>query len=133
MNNILIDTNIYLYALNADSAYHSRCCHLLKSDLNLFTTVKNISEYFAVCTKLKLDHQIVWSFYDSIKKNVTVLFPNDESLQLLEVLLIKYKPIGNRVFDLEVASVMMNNQIEFLATINSKDFEQINEIKLYIF
>jgi predicted nucleic acid-binding protein len=35
MNNILVDTNIYLYALNADSEYHSRCCHLLKNNLNL--------------------------------------------------------------------------------------------------
>ena len=106
MSNILLDTNIFIYAINADSKYNEKYIKVLISELDLFTTTKNVSEYFAVLTKFNL--------------NVTVLYPTAESTKIFEELLKKYKPVGNRVFDFEVVSIMLINNINELATIKKK-------------
>ena len=53
MNKIGVDTNIFVYALDNSSIYHSICDTFLKDTENeLFTTAKNLSEFVAVCTKI---------------------------------------------------------------------------------
>jgi len=101
--------------------------------LNLQTTTKNISEYFAVCSKLKLDKEKYFGFYQDIKNNIEMLYPTPDSLAHFESLLVKYEPKGNQVFDMEMVSVMLANNIMGIATINKKDFEHISEIRLFDF
>jgi hypothetical protein len=48
-------------------------------------------------------------------------------------LLLKYKPTGNAVFDLEIVSIMLANDIREIATKNLADFEHIEEIQLFKF
>ena len=47
-------------------------------------------------------------------------------IQLFE----KYFPAGNRVHDIEIASIALAGKIKSIATFNTKDFHQIDEIKL---
>ncbi len=130
MNKILIDTNIFVYALNADSDHNLKCIKILEKESNLFTTHKNISEFFAVCSKLKIQPKEVWDFYLSLKTNISIIYPDGDSLQYFETLYKKYNPVGNRVFDLEIVSVMLAHEIVNLATVNTKDFIEISEIQL---
>ena len=49
---ILVDTNVLIYAVDADSRFHEQAIKFLSdSALKLFTTSKNISESLVVLTR----------------------------------------------------------------------------------
>ncbi|OQX63213.1 MAG: hypothetical protein B5M56_03740 [Desulfococcus sp. 4484_241] len=51
-NAILVDTNVLIYAVDADSRFHEQASNFLSdSALKLFTTSKNISESLVVLTR----------------------------------------------------------------------------------
>lgn len=55
MIDVLVDTNMLIYAMDKSSIHHDRASEvLLDRNHNLFTTTKNISEFFAVSSKLKI-------------------------------------------------------------------------------
>ena len=131
MNKIGIDTNILIYTFESSSPFHNECHNILKNKNNqLYTTSKNISEYFSVCTKLEIHLDKILTFYKEIQNNITILFPNEKSITEFENLFCKYKPIGNRVYDIEVISVLISNDIDKIATKNVKDFKNIKEIEV---
>ena len=86
--------------------------------------------YFAVCTKLSIKEKDIWNFYRELRENTTLLFPDSDSIAYFEQLVKRYKPIGNRVFDIEIVSVMLANDISKLATANTKDFIDVKEIEV---
>ncbi len=96
----------------------------------MFVTTKNISEFFAVCSKLKLDFSNTFSFYQDLKNNIEILKPSDQSLTHFEMLIQKYLPKGNQVYDIEIASMMLANDIKRIATVNTKDFINVTEIEI---
>lgn len=99
--------------------------------LQLFTSTKNLSEYFAVCTKLNIDSAKMFGFYGDLQENLTFLYPDQTSLHTFELLLKKYSPKGNRVFDTEIVSVMLAHGITQIATFNVDDFKTISEVEIY--
>lgn len=131
MSKVLLDTNILIYALDKSCTAHVQCLSLLQDpQLEFYITTKNISEYFAVCSKLNFDFSSVEIFYRSICQNTTILFPDSNSLSVFESLMAKYRPRGNRVFDFEIIAVALANQIFEIATMNVADFSNVSEIRL---
>jgi predicted nucleic acid-binding protein len=131
MNKIGVDTNIFIYTLDKSSPHHLKCDSFLKDTSNdLFTTTKNISEYFAVCSKLGIDKEKVIGFYNEIKNNITILYPSSESLKTFVLLIDYYQPKGNRVYDVEIVSILATNKVSKIATVNIDDFKNISEIEL---
>lgn len=131
MNNILLDTNILVYAFDETSEFHQRASELfLNDENNLFVATKNISEFFAVCSKLNLDLNKTFGFYSDLKENCNILKPTDKSLDIFETLIKKYNPRGNRVYDIEIVSIMLANELKKVATANIDDFKNIDEIEL---
>ena len=132
MIDLLIDTNVWIYAMDKKSIY----CQfaqgiLLNPNHNLFITSKNISEFFAVTSKKKIDpNSCLISFYE-IKTVTKILFPTLESLSIFEKLIQQYQPKGNQVFDIEIVSIMLDNGINHIATFNQKDFINISEIQIF--
>jgi len=51
MNKLLIDTNILIYSKDSSSRFHSAAVKIIRGNFQLFTTSKNLSEYYAVVTK----------------------------------------------------------------------------------
>ena len=134
MNKIGIDTNLLIYTLEQTSPFHAKSFNLLNDiNNNLFTTSKNISEYFAVCTKLGIKASIIEGFYKEIKNNFTILFLSNKSLATFETLFKKYNPKGNRIYDIEVASILISNNILKIATVNVDDFNNIDEVEIIPF
>jgi predicted nucleic acid-binding protein len=131
MNKLLLDTNVFIYDIDKSSKYHESANAILNSDNSLYTTSKVISEYFAVLTKLDIKFETIWSYFLDIKRNVSVLYPNKKSLLVFENLMQKYQPTGNRIYDIEIASVMIESQIPLISTFNVKDFNNIEEIEIY--
>jgi predicted nucleic acid-binding protein len=102
----LVDTNILIYAYDSASVFHRQAMTFLQdTDINLYITSKNISEFFAVLTKQDEPFSKIFLFYEDIIYNSTLLFPNQKSLDILENLLQKYQPRVNRVFDIEIVSI----------------------------
>ncbi len=113
MNKVVLDTNVFIYALDEQSIFYERAVNILQAEENeLFTTTKNISEYFAVASKLAIEKEKVFGFYEDLRLNATILFPNETSLHFLEMLQKKYQPKGNRVYDMEIVSVMLAHDLE---------------------
>jgi len=132
MNSILVDTNVLIYALDQSSLFFERSVKILNGEQNqLFIATKNISEYFAVCSKLLVDRAHAVAFYEELRINATILYPNPASLQHFQSLLAKYQPKGNRVYDVEIVSIMMSYELKKIATFNETDFKSIDEVEIY--
>ncbi len=85
MNKLLIDTNLFVYALNDGSKYFESTMEILRNPaFSLYTTNKNISEYFAVTSKLNVDKKLILKNFSDIEKYVTILFPTIEVLKYLK-------------------------------------------------
>ena len=131
MTKLLVDTNVLIYALNQDSVYHNSAKPiLLNPNYNFFITSKNVSEFFAVTSKLKISYQSSLNFYEELKTNTNILFPTEKSLPIFEKLIKQYQPKGNQVFDVEIVSIMLDNNINHIATFNQKDFIRITEVQI---
>lgn len=134
MNRVVVDTNVFIYDFDKSSAHHLHAKKILIStDIELFVTTKNISEFFAVCSKNRSDFKLTIKYHQEILTNLIVLYPSQQSLQIFESLISIYRPIGNKVFDLEIVSIMLANNIHQIATFNNKDFEAIKEISTFKF
>lgn len=128
---ILVDTNILIYAYDGQSAFNKTAINILNDpSYSLFVSTKNLSEFFAVLSKQNQPFLKVYQFYEAILENTSVLFPNKDSLLLFEELMKKYQPKGNRVYDLEIISIALAFGVQTLCTINAKDFAGISEIIL---
>ena len=127
----MVDTNVFIYDLDKHSLHYQIASSFLSdSHYQLFTTSKCVSEYFAVTSKLRVHFDLVMSNYDKFKKYTQILYPNPESLYFFESLIEKYQPVGNKIYDIEIVSVMLANQLVEIATFNNKDFATIKEISL---
>lgn len=63
MIDVLLDTNVLIYAMDEGSVYHHVADAILRNpDCKLFITTKNISEFFAVTSKHKIDLQSCLNF-----------------------------------------------------------------------
>ena len=131
---IVIDTNIFIYAYDIGSPFHQKAAHLLTDNAyEFYTTTKNISEYFAVLSKQNAPFPLVWQFYEDLKANTIILYPTYKSLTVLESLLQKYQPRGNKIFDLEIVSIALAHPVTTIATVNTKDFDPFSEIAVLSF
>ncbi|MEZ4776169.1 MAG: PIN domain-containing protein [Bacteroidia bacterium] len=129
MSRIILDTNILVYGLDAQSGYYASAVAILTNPAyELSVPTKVISEFFAVCSKLNVGIADSMKFYQEVQKNTTTLYPTPASLGHFEQLIQKYQPRGNRVFDLEIVSVAMANDIPQIATANLNDFQGMPEI-----
>ena len=131
MINILIDTNVWIYVMDKDSIFNQPAKSILSNPIhNLFITSKNISEFFAVTSKLKMPFESSFNFYQELKNNSKILFPSEKSLLIFERLIQQYQPKGNQLFDMEIVSIMLDNDINHIATFNQKDFINIPEVEV---
>lgn len=131
MINLLIDTNVWIYAMDKSSIYRQSAeAILINPNHNLFITTKNISEFFAVTSKKKIDLQSCLDSFNELKTNTKILFPSEKSLSIFEKLIHQYQPKGNQVFDIEIVSIMLDNGINHIATFNQKDFVSLPEVRI---
>ncbi len=129
---ILLDSNVLLYAMDKNSKYHKISINILENkNYQLFVSTKNISEILAVGSKIKIDKSLVLKFIETIVFEVSnLIYPNKESFNQFLKIIKKYNIKGNQVYDMEIASIMLANNINTIATFNHKDFAEIDEIEI---
>jgi len=134
MSNLLVHTDLLIYAIDEDSEFYARARQLLyESGHELFTTSKNLVEFMAVVTRdnppLLTVHQAA-KLAEEIGQNFTVLYPSAESFQILGRLLRKYEAAGRQIHDLDIVSIGLSNQVNLHGTFQGKYFRGITEIEL---
>lgn len=131
---VLLDTNILIYAIDEDSKYFGVVQELLADAASEFyTTSKNLSEFLAVVTrapKPSMSVQDALLAVEDFRKSLGILYPTYKSLDLFVDLLKKYSPRGLKIHDHEIASIALSNGISVIATLNKRDFADIEEIAL---
>jgi predicted nucleic acid-binding protein len=134
MNNVLLDTNILLYAIDEESKYFKSVQGLLNTEtINFYTTSKNLSEFLSVVTRIpnsSITMEKALFILNDFHNSFEILYPTEESNIIFIDLLKKYTPRGLKIHDFEIISIALSNNITSIATINKKDFEHIEEIKL---
>ena len=127
---LVLDTNILVYGINEESKYYEEIRNLLESNqYSLFVTSKTISEFVSVLSKLGR-YDVIEKELPLILSRFRIIYPNKRSIRIFQKLIKKYKPIGNRVFDMEIVSIMLSKKLKDLFSINVRDFEDIEEIRL---
>jgi predicted nucleic acid-binding protein len=135
MNRILVDTNVLVYAVDEASAFHAAAERVLENpEHSLFTTSKNLSEFLVVLTRgvaapVSIEDALLLLLED-LMADFTVLYPNASSQRVLARLLRKYRPKGLKIHDFEIMSIVLDNGIRRIATVNKDDFKTVEEIEL---
>jgi len=133
-SSVLIDTNILIYAIYADSRFHNSALKLLLDPtLNLFTTSKNLSEFLVVLTRnkeIELSTTECFELLNSLLTDITILYPNPTTFKIFQDLISKYNPRGLWIHDVEIASIGLAYGISTIATNNIADFKRIAEIEV---
>ncbi len=134
MNNILIDTNLLIYAIDEDSKYFNSVQELLNDkSLKFYITSKNISKFLSVITRIpnsNLSMKEALIIIEEFRSIFTILYPTEKSNLIFMELLEKYSPRGLKIHDFEIVSIALSNKIKSIATLNQKDFSGIEEIEL---
>ena len=136
MSNVLLDTNILLYAIDEESKYFNPVQELLNNNsIKFFTTSKNIAEFLTVITRIpnsSISTKDAIKIVEEFQKNFTILYPTEKSSSIFLDLLKKYSPRGLKIHDYEIVSIALSNRIKNFATLNKRDITDISEIELVL-
>lgn len=132
---MLVDTNIFIYAINADSPKHKLAQKFLKDNQsNLEISHQNVLEAIRVLTHKGFSKPMTLKnalkAVLSITKSCLLISPNQSTYYLAIELIKNYKLSGNRIFDAYLAATVLSNKITTIATDNTRDFKKFKEIKL---
>jgi predicted nucleic acid-binding protein len=131
---ILLDTNVLVYAIDKDSKYHLWSKNFFENEkFVLYITSKNVFEFLSVVTKssnipLSLEEALL-----SIKiicSNCLILYPDYTSTQTCMDLILENNIKGLKVHDCEIASIAITNKIRRIATVNKNDFSCFSDLEI---
>lgn len=139
---ILFDTNILVYNQNMDSP-HFELAHLwhqrvVKGEIQGILSSQNILEFTAVMTSSR--HLTKPLTPKQVSREISryqhnhdfgFIYPNEQTVSVFAKLLKRYGLKNSRQsFDVFLVATMLSNNIKQLLTLNKKDFEMFEEIKL---
>lgn len=135
----MIDTNILVYANNADSPFHAPCRTLVEKaisgGLEAVIAVQNLVELYAVITDKRRverplspdDGRKLIEFYTTID-GLRIISPSEKSLPILTGLITEHQPKSQNIFDVMLVATMMENTISGIYTYNVDHFKPFKTI-----
>jgi len=138
-NTFLIDTNILVYAYNKSSQFHHKALEIIENALNRNIVAaisdKNLFEFFVIITDgkrvekpISVDGAIeVIDFL--INSNIRIIYSSSFTLLKTFELAKYYKIAKQKLFDIVIVAIMIENKIQTILTANEKDFRNFKEIK----
>jgi predicted nucleic acid-binding protein len=135
----LADTNVLIYALDADAPQHAAARTLLEAaregSTTLYVTPQILSEFYAVVTNARR--------VAKPRSSVEVLHAISDLLTFIHVLpvpanvvagwmaLLRRHPVtGADVFDLQIVATMQAHNVPRIYTFNTRDFDMIEGISV---
>lgn len=134
MSRVLVDTNVLIYGIDQDSRFFERARNILENpNYQLVTTSKNLSEFLTVATRSSgydLNIGLALEILEEITRKFQIIYPNSESFLMFLELMKNYCPTGLKIHDFEIISIGLTARIHKVATFNTKDFKNVQEIML---
>ncbi|MEK7517774.1 MAG: PIN domain-containing protein [Patescibacteria group bacterium] len=132
---MIVDTNILIYAINADSQKHKKAQKFLKANEGkLEISHQNILEAIRVLTHKRFSRPMALKnalkAILSVSKSCSMISPNDSTYYFAVELIKTYKLTGNRIFDAYLTATALSNGIKSIATDNTRDFKKFKEISI---
>ncbi|MEP0916127.1 PIN domain-containing protein [Leptolyngbya sp. DQ-M1] len=137
---ILFDTNVLVYAHDTASRYHSDSAALLlqafQQNIQGVLAEQNIIELYRILTNSvamtgnALTPQQAQTLIKSTYLNGSfeVIYPNFSTIDRLLDLAVIRNITSAKIFDLRLAALVLESQIDHFATYNLRDFQQINHL-----
>lgn len=134
---VFIDTNIFLYAADSSSPFHTKAKNLLEQasrlEFEAVITPQVILELYSVVTNKK---RIKNSYSASEANNfiektlffikAKYIYFDSEALVILRTILVTNKIEDRQVFDAAIVATMLSNGVKTIYTANSKDFKKLS-------
>lgn len=132
---MLIDSNILIYAINADSPKHKKAQLFVEENApNLEIAHQNILETLRVLTHKGFQNPMeladAITAVKAIAQLCRIISPNRTAYYLSVELITKYKLRGNRIFDAYLTATALSSGVEVIATDNVKDFKKFAPLKI---
>ncbi len=132
MSQILVDTNVLIYAFNVSSPKHKMAKSVLEGRGDLVLAHQNLLEFLRVVThpvyRKKIRLEMVNKFVGLLEDNLRVVYPTELTWEIFKNLKIKYEVGGNLVFDTYLVATMLSWGIKRIVTDNQKDLGKFEEI-----
>jgi predicted nucleic acid-binding protein len=137
----LLDTNILVYANNADSPFHAPCRALVEKaiagDIDAVIAVQNLVELYAVITDKRRverplssdDGRKLIEFYATLD-TLRIISPSVNSLSILTQLIAEQKPQAQHIFDFMLVATMMENNVSGIYTYNADHFKPFKNLSV---
>jgi uncharacterized protein len=128
---ILLDTNVLVYALNADSPQHADCRRVVDLStagaLPAVLLPQILVECYAVVTSPRripraLTPQQAWAALRMLARALDVRPPAATLLDDLDLLMTQHPRRGRDIFDLAIVAQMLDHGIRAICTCNVSDF-----------
>jgi len=127
---VVIDTNVLIYFFDETSSFYKKAREFVDDNFSdIVITSKSVSEFICALSKIEM-YDIVLKELPHILADFKVIYPDRFSIDILNSLVRQYHPVGIKVFDYEIASIMLANNIQKLLTNNIDDFKKIKEIEI---
>lgn len=137
MNPILVDSNVLIYAINKSSPKYKSARTFLKNIYKvsiIYTAQQNINESIRILTHRKfvkrLNPKVAVKKIKELTDNFSIVSPKVETIFLLMEFVKKYELAGDKIFDAYLVATAMTNDINIIATDNTRDFKMYEEIKI---
>lgn len=132
---MIIDSNILIYAINADSPKNKKAQEFLRDNLkDLAVTHQNILETIRVLTHQKFSKpmglKLALTAIQAIVQSCRIISPTQTTYYLWLELVNKYQLTGNRIFDAYLVATALSGSVNIIATDNVKDFKKFTELKI---
>lgn len=133
---ILVDSNILIYAINLSSPKHNEAQDFLQANVGkLALAHQNILESIRVLTHKKLTNPMspieASSAVGSIAEACRIISPDRTTYHIALQMIRKYSLPGDLVFDAYLGATAMVNGVTIIATDNIKDFAVIEEFHTF--
>jgi len=135
-----VDTSILLAATDTGRVGHAESHSLLEKALSgqarLFTCGQILREYLVVATHrvdnngLGISPKKSIENVQSFRSCLQLLDENYATSRCLETLILKHKLKGKRIHDANIASIMIENNLNQIFTLNPSDFKAFSEMDL---
>jgi toxin-antitoxin system PIN domain toxin len=135
---ILLDTDVLVYAVNADAPQHSSSQAVVQAafDRHILAAVvpQILLEFLAVVTNPRrvtrpLDPARAWEQVEILRVNLPVLGLELDALTMLGELVIAHRPAGRGIFDLFLAAQMRTHGVRTICTYNGSDFDRLRDVE----
>lgn len=135
----LFDTNVLVYANNADSPFHSQCRALVEKaiagGIDAVIAVQNLVELYAVITDKRRverplspdDGRKLIEFYATVD-GLRIIAPSAKSLSILTGLMAEQNPKSQNIFDFLLVATMMEHAVAEIYTYNVDHFNPFKTI-----